>query len=285
MHVTPHQSERSTTEVIFFDDFKESELDRTRWNVRTTSEIYNNEQQAYVDTPETIYITSDGEVAEGAEGGLVIQPRYQPGFSTSRGDTFDFISGRIDTRDRFDFQYGTAAARIRLPAGAGLWPAFWLMGYGAWPEIGEIDVMECVGEADWVSAALNGPGYSGEAGLVNKYFFSTGIDATAWHTYAVEWSPDRLIFTVDDAISYRVTRPMTEFFGSWAFDNRKYLILNIALGGTYPFKTNGVHTPYYGLPEQTAALIANNQVKLMVDWVRVSHGAASHRPKRNPRKT
>jgi beta-glucanase (GH16 family) len=278
MHDTEQTSEQVSTEVIFFDNFKASELDRTRWNVRISGDIYNNEQQAYVDTSETIYIADNGEVPNGADGVLVIQPRYHPGFITPQGDPFDFISGRIDTRDQFDFTYGTAAARIRLPSGSGLWPAFWLMGYGVWPEIGEIDVMECVGEADWVSAALHGPGYSGEAGLVNKFFFPTGKDATTWHIYSVDWAPDRLIFKVDDAIIYRVTRPMTDFFGAWAFDNRKYLILNFALGGTYPFKTNGVRTPYYGLPDQTVELIASNQVKLMVDWVRVSRNGAINRP-------
>jgi beta-glucanase (GH16 family) len=281
MHYTEQKSEGSTTEVIFFDDFKGSELDRTFWNVRTTGEIYNNEQQAYVDTSDTIYLAHAGQDLESADGVLVIQPRYHPGFITPQGDPLDFISGRIDTRDKFDFCYGTAAARIRLPSGSGLWPAFWLMGYGAWPEIGEIDVMEFVGEVDWVSAAMHGPGYSGEAGLVNKFFFPSVNDAATWHIYSVDWAPDRLIFKVDDSIMYRVTRRMTDFFGTWAFDNSKYLILNFALGGTYPHKTNGVQTPYYGLPDQTVELVANNHVKLLVDWVRVSSNGAINRQQRN----
>jgi hypothetical protein len=137
--------------------------------------------------------------------------------------------------------------------------------------------MEYVGEADWVSAAVHGPGYSGEAGLVNKLFFSPPDDATGWHVYSVDWHPDKLIFKVDGVIMYRVTRAMTHFFGPWAFDTPKFLILNLALGGTYPFKTNGVRTPYYGLPESTVQLIKCDQVKVAVDWIKVlRHTPGSH---------
>lgn len=261
---------QSDADVLFHDDFSSKELDRSKWNVRITGKIYNDEQQAYVDSSETIYVVSEQE-APGANGGaLVFHPRYRPGYVSPEGDGFDFVSGRIDTRDRFDFQYGTAAARVMLPSGPGLWPAFWLLGHGAWPESGEIDVLEYVGEPDWVSAAVHGPGYFGEGGLANKLFFPTEYDATAWHVYSVDWGPDKLIFKVDDSIFYRVTRPMTDFFGPWVFDNNKYLILNFALGGTYPFKTNGIQDPYYGLPESTAQLVRDNQVKMMVDWVHVA---------------
>jgi beta-glucanase (GH16 family) len=260
---------QANSAVLFYDDFRLRELDRTKWNVRTTGKVYNQEQQAYVDSPETIYIAS-AEEAPGAEGGaLVLHARYRPGFVTCEGDQFDFISGRIDTREKFDFAYGTAAARIMLPSGAGLWPAFWLMGNGPWPTVGEIDIMEYVGEPDWVSSALHGPGYSGEAGLVNKRFFSTADDATAWHVYAVDWTPDKLIFKVDGLTIYRVTRPMTAFFGPWVFDEKKYLILNLALGGTYPFKTNGIRSPYYGIPENTAQGIKDGTARVLINWVKV----------------
>lgn len=270
MSYTGEKTGKSKTSVIFFDDFKDGELDRTKWNVRTTGDIYNDEQQAYVDSPETIYVASAEDIPDVSHGALVIQPRYQPGSLTTKGVPLDFISGKIDTKDKFDFKYGTAAARIKLPSGSGLWTAFWLMGDGTWPDIGEIDVMECVGESDWVGAALHGPGYFGETGLANKFFFSTISNATAWHIYSVDWSPDQIVFRVDGLTIYRVTRPMTEFFGDWVFDNNKYLILNLALGGTYPFKTNGIRSPYYGIPKQTVEMIMNNQVKFMVDWVQVS---------------
>lgn len=261
----------------FFDDFGGGALDRTKWNVRTTGRVVNNEQQAYIDSPETLYLL---ESTEGAEGPvLVLHPRHHPGFETEDGRTFDFVSARIDTRDRFDFRYGTASARMKLPPGAGMWPAFWAMGYGRWPQTGEIDIMEYVGETDWVSSAVHGPGYSGEGGLVNKLFFTDGSNALDWHVYTLHRAPDHMTFEVDGVMVYRVTRPMTEFFGTWEFDDDKYLILNCALGGTYPFKTNGIGSPYYGIPEETVDLIAHDEARVLIDWVRIeAHVPDDSRP-------
>lgn len=274
MSVTESDPLPAGARVLFYEDFSSGALDRSRWNVRITGGIVNNEQQAYVDSPETLYVASSEEVPGATHGALVIHPRYRPGHVTPEGHRFDFISGRIDTRDQFHFCYGTAAARIRLPSGAGLWPAFWSLGYGPWPDSGEIDILEYVGEPDWVSAAVHGPNYSGEAGLVNKLYFPTADDATAWHVYSVDWRPDSLVFQVDEATLYRVTRPMTDFFGPWVFDNQKFLILNFALGGVYPFKTNGIANPYYGLPESTVRLIRDDQVRIAVDWIRVTENVS-----------
>ena len=259
-------------EPAFFDDFAGGELDRARWNVVTTGPVFNDEQQAYVDSPDTVYIAESGA----GDGGrhLVLHPRYRPGFTTPEGGRFDVVSGRIDTRDRFRFRYGTAAARIKLPAGRGVWPAFWALGRGRWPETGEIDVMEHVGESDWVSAAVHGPGYSGEAGLVNQHHFADSEDATGWHVYAVDWAPDEIVFRVDGRVVYRVTRPMVDFRGPWAFDNEMFLVLNVAVGGTYPFKTNGIRAPYYGVAADTVDAIRAGTVRMLVDWVSVAGGAS-----------
>ena len=269
MSVAESDLRQTHSRILFFDDFSSGSLDRSKWNVRITGSSYNVEQQAYVDSSETIYVASGEEIPGVHYGVLVFHPRYRPDHTTPEGHRFDFISGRIDTRDKFDFRYGSAAARIMLPSGPGLWPAFWLLGYGKWPESGEIDVLEYVGEPDWVSAAVHGPGYFGEAGLVNKHFFSSSDDATTWHVYSVDWHPDTLLFKVDGRTMYRVTRQMTDFFGPWVFDNEKYLILNFALGGTYPFKTNAIQEPYYGLPDLTAQAIENDQVMMLVDWIQV----------------
>lgn len=266
----PESIHAQKKEIVFFDEFSGSSLDRSKWNVIVTGFVVNNEQQAYVDSSATIYI-SHGAEASGAENGvLVIQPHFRPGFVTKEGDRFDFLSGRIDTRDKVMITYGSVSARMKLPAGTGFWPAFWALGDGDWPDCGEIDIMENVGEADWTSVALHGPGYSGETPLVNKLFFKPGTDITQWHVYSVNWTKDELIFKVDDQLVYRATRLMVEHYGKWAYDNPKFLILNLALGGAYPFKTNGVKAPYNGLPESTVELIKNGKAKVLVDWVKVS---------------
>jgi beta-glucanase (GH16 family) len=258
------------SDTIFFDDFDSSSLDRTKWNVVVTGFHVNNEQQAYVDSAATIY-TVKGEEALGAKSGaLVLQAHYSPDFETADGKKFDFVSGRINTRDKVQFTHGRIAARIKLQDAPGLWPAFWALGSGSWPESGEIDIMEYVGETDWIGVALHGPGYFRETPLVNKYFFPEGENVTDWHVYSVDWTKDKLEFRIDDRLIYRVTRPMVEHYGEWAFDNPKYLILNLALGGAYPYKTNGVEEPYNGLPQSTVDLIKEGKAEVLVDWVLIT---------------
>lgn len=260
--------------IIFFDDFTTNELDRNNWNVVVTEEIYNNEQQAYIDSEETIYLL---EKEEDANGVLVIQPRYRKGYVSKKGDIFDFVSGRINTRGKFYFKYGIIEARIKLPLGVGLWPAFWTLGTnGPWPCCGELDVMEYVGEQDWISAAVHGPNYSGENALVNKKFFLPPDDVTNWHVYSLDWTPDNFDFMVDGELIYRANYPMVRFFGPWVFDQPHFILLNLALGGHYPFKTNRINKPYYGMPESTVNAIKNNEVKMLVDWVKVSRDIDRH---------
>ncbi|RAK57134.1 glycoside hydrolase family 16 protein [Phenylobacterium deserti] len=256
--------------TVFFDDFSGAKLDRFKWNVVVPDWVVNNEQQAYVDDPRVVAIVHGAE-AEGAENGaLRIRAVPQAGHKTRAGRTFDFLSGRLDTRGKFAFSHGTAAARIKMTAGQGLWPAFWILGEGQWPAIGEIDVMENVGEADWTSFALHGPGYSGDTPLAQRAPFPAGQDITGWHIYSVDWSDEALVFRVDGAERYRVTRAMVEKHGRWAFDDAKYLIVNLALGGGYPQGVNKVEAPYPGLPQSTVDLIGAGKGQVLVDWVKVT---------------
>lgn len=260
---------RTEIDTLFFDDFSGSELDREKWNVVGTDFWVNNEQQVYVDSSATIFL-AEGAKAKGADNALILKAHYSPDYINYRGNDFDFISGRINTRDKVMFTYGTAKARMKLPEGSGFWPAFWALGGGDWPDTGEIDIMEYVGETDWIGVAMHGSNYSGETPLVNKYFFPEGEDVTDWHVYSVDWTAEEINFKVDDRLIYRVTKPMVENYGEWAFDNPKYLILNLALGGAYPFKTNGVEKPYNGLPESTVELIKEGKAEVLIDWVLIS---------------
>src|SRR5262245_32625712 len=181
----------STEKPLFADEFDGPSLDRSKWNVIVTGRTVNNEQQAYIDSTDVLSV---------GDGMLTIRPQMRRGFTTPEGRTFDFVSGRIDTRDKFDFAYGTVAARMKLESGAGLWPAFWALGNGRWPDTGEIDVMENVGDSSWTSVALHGPGYFGDTPLVRR----APVDATGWHVYSVDWTADLLVFRIDGREIYRV---------------------------------------------------------------------------------
>ena len=255
------QQKNASKKVVFFDDFSGQKLDRTKWNAEITGNHFNNELQAYVDSSATFFIQNNA---------LVLKPCYAPGFVTKDKQKFDFISARLNTQNKFDFTYGTAEARIKLTAGAGLWPAWWLLGNGLWPETGEIDVMEYVGEKDWASAAVHGSGYFGETPFVNRQYFPENNDVTQWHVYAVDWTPESLIFKYDGVMMFRVTKEMANHYGKWSFDNSKFLILNFALGGAFPVKINGIKKPFYGMPESTLDLIKQQKATMTVDWVRVT---------------
>jgi len=254
---------QSNKKVLFFDDFTSANLDRSKWNVIITGDHFNDELQAYIDSASTLFVEN---------GCLVFRPQYSPGFITKDGKRFDFTSARITTQNKFDFAYGTAEAKIKLTKGSGLWPAWWMLGNQIWPATGEIDIMENIGESDWANVAVHGPGYSGETPFVNRQYFNASNDVTNWHVYAVEWSPTEMIFKYDGIVMYKVTKTMINHYGKWVFDEPKHLLLNLAVGGIYPAKINGIKGKgvKYGLPESTAELIKNSKVKMWVDWVKVS---------------
>ncbi|MDG5751678.1 glycoside hydrolase family 16 protein [Qipengyuania sp. XHP0211] len=256
-----------TRALLFEEDFDAPSLDRSKWNVIGMDFWVNNEQQAYLDSPDTIRFSDDVEGADG--GALILKPVFRPNVDTNTDRKADFISGRINTRDNFDFTYGRAEARIRMPLNRGAWPAFWLLGNGQWPATGEIDIMEYVGEPEWSAVAIHGPGYSGETPFVARRTFPAGQDASDWHVYGVEWTKDAIAFDVDGDVFYTVTRDEIEEKGRWAFDTPKFVILNFAIGGIYPYKVNKLEEPYYGIPQETVDAVKAGEVQMEVDWVRV----------------
>lgn len=252
--------------LLFADEFNAGSLDRTKWNVEGPAFWVNEELQAYVDESTTIGFGTPS----GADGGaLVLKPVYRPNYVTPTGRTTNFVSGRINTANKYDVTYGRISARIRMPDAAGVWPAFWMLGYGNWPDSGEIDIMEYVGVASWTSSALHGPGYSGNTPLNKRQDFPAGTNVADWHEYTVERSADSVTFFVDDRQIYRVMKSDVERFGAWRFDRPQYLILNFALGGVYPQGINAITTPYFGMPQSTADAVARGEIAMEVDWVRV----------------
>ena len=287
---------------VFVDDFSGAAFDRTKWNVIVTGRTVNNEQQAYVDSTDTIFVARGADAEGASNGALVIQPRWHQGTRAvserasaseprarsgdsggpasarvggpgaqppDQGRSFDFTSGRLESQGKVEFTHGLVSARIKLTAGDGLWPAFWTLGNGRWPDSGEMDIMENVGDRTWTNVALHGPGYSGNTPLVKRRAFPAGTEITGWHVYSMEWTTRGFAFKVDDDEFYRVTRADVEQYGRWAYDTPKYLILNFALGGNYPHGVNHVESPYPGIPTSTVDLIKAGRAKMVVDWVKV----------------
>ncbi|QKW59931.1 discoidin domain-containing protein [Streptomyces sp. NA03103] len=262
-----------TYRTTFFDDFTSAALDRGKWRVvRTGTEMgsVNGEAQAYVDSADNIRLEN---------GALVLRAAHCKGCTKAGGGTYDFTSGRIDTNTKFDFTYGRVSARMKLPVGDGFWPAFWLLGSNvddpsvSWPASGETDIMENIGYGDWTSSALHGPGYSADGNIGARQVYPGGR-ADQWHTYAVEWTPTGMKFSVDDRVVQETTRNKLESTrGAWVFDHDQYVILNLALGGAYPAGWNQVTSPYWGLPQSSVDRIAAGGVQAEVDWVRVEQKA------------
>ena len=149
-----------------------------------------------------------------------------------------YTSGRINTSGYFQQTRGRFEARMRLPSGQGLWPAFWLLGADlgtvGWPTCGELDIMEYRGqEPNIVHGSLHGPGYSGGSALTSAFELPEGAFDTGFHVFAVDWAADRITWLVD-GIAYKSVTPADLPAGTrWVFDHPFFIILNVAVGGNY----------------------------------------------------
>lgn len=256
-------------DTVFFEDFNTGTLNRNIWNVEITGNTVNEEQQAYVDSAATIFFT-DGKKIGAKNGALVLKAIYKPGHVSKEGKTYDFVSGRINTRDKKMFTYGSFSARMKIPGGGGLWPAFWMLGKGRWPDCGELDIMETVGDSSWSSNAVHGPGYFGNTPIVHRNPFPKGVDVSSWHIYTLDRTAQSLIFRVDGKVTYTVTRAMIEKYGKWVFDDPEFIILNFALGGGFPHSVNKADKPYFGITQSTVDKIKAGKAEVYVDWVLVT---------------
>lgn len=197
----------------------------------------------------------DGDYVSARVG--VPERRVQQFFSMRTAN--HYTSARLTTFGKFQLRYGRAEARIRLPAGRGLWPAFWLLGADipakGWPDCGEIDIMENVGhDMSTIYGTIHGPGYSGANGIGSPYAVKGGDFSAGYHIYAVEWSPESLQFSVDGSV-YETRTPKDLPRGSrWVFDHPFFIILNLAVGGDWP-----------GSPEPSLQFPKT----MLVDYVRI----------------
>jgi beta-glucanase (GH16 family) len=170
-----------------------------------------------------------------------------------------YTSAKITTRGKMLAAPGRVEARIKLPAGQGLWPAFWMLGHGfpaiSWPLCGEMDIMENRGsQPNTTSSALHGPGYSGATPFAHAQSLATGTFSDDYHTFAVEWDSLGVRFFVDDVAHFAVTRDAVEKYGTSVLGQPFFLILNLAVGGHFD-----------GDPQSDAIFPAT----MLVDYVRV----------------
>ncbi|WIX81610.1 family 16 glycosylhydrolase [Amycolatopsis carbonis] len=216
----------------FTDDFNGpagSPADGSKWNYETGDNVNNHERQYY--TSGTNNASLDGQ------GHLVITAkRENPGNYNCWYGRCEYTSARLNTSGKFSQAYGHFETRMKLPRGQGMWPAFWMLGGGNWPTDGEIDVMENVGfEPNTVHGTIHGPGYSGSGGIGAGYNGPNFSDD--FHTYAVDWSPNKIVWTVDGNV-YQTRTPADLNGNRWVYDHNFFIIMNLAVGGYWPGDPN-----------------------------------------------
>lgn len=150
-----------------------------------------------------------------------------------------YTSGRIKTQGLFAQRYGRFEARIKLPAGQGLWPAFWMLGadFGTvgWPQSGEIDIMEFRGqEVDVIHGSMHGPGYSGASAMTSRFRLGDGETfVDDFHVFAIDWDPGVIRYSVDGRVYQTISTAAVAARGEWVFDQPFFLLLNLAVGGNF----------------------------------------------------
>ncbi|MFQ3558433.1 family 16 glycosylhydrolase [Streptomyces gramineus] len=219
-----------------FDGPAGSAVNSSKWTQETGDNVNNHEREYY--TSGTNNAALDGQ------GHLVITAKKEnPANYQCWYGTCQYTSARLNTSGKFSAQYGHVEARMKIPRGQGMWPAFWMLGTDigqvGWPNSGEIDVMENVGfEPSTVHGTIHGPGYSGSAGIGAGYTLPNGqVFADGFHTFAVDWAPNSITWSVD-GIAYETRTPADVGGNTWAFNKPFFLILNLAVGGYWPGDPN-----------------------------------------------
>jgi len=181
----------------------------------------NNELQYYTDRSQNVAVQN---------GYLII---------TAEKENFEeasYTSARILSKGLFEQAYGRFEARIKLPWGQGIWPAFWLLGgdidTNNWPNCGEIDIMEYRGQnPTTVLGTVHGPGYSGGESISKSYSLTNDRFDTGFHVFGIEWTPDYINYYVDDVLYNQITPE--DVTGEWVFNKPFFIIINLAVGGSF----------------------------------------------------
>ncbi|MEV6170612.1 family 16 glycosylhydrolase [Streptomyces sp. NPDC051954] len=236
--VTPAGADAPSVKAVTFSDTFDgpagSGVNSSKWQLETGDNVNNHERQYY--TSGTNNAALDGQ------GHLVITAkRENPANYQCWYGTCQYTSARLNTAGKFNAQYGHIESRMKVPRGQGMWPAFWMLGTPVnWPDSGEIDIMENVGfEPSTVHGTLHGPGYSGSGGIGAGYSLPNGqAFADAFHTFAIDWAPDSITWSVDGNVYQRRT-PADLGGRTWVFNKPFFMILNLAVGGYWPGDPDG----------------------------------------------
>jgi beta-glucanase (GH16 family) len=233
-----------------FDGANGSLPDAAKWVMETGGNGWgNNELETY---------TSRAQNAHVRDGNLVITAAKET-YTGTDGITRDYTSARLKTQGLFSQTYGRFEARIKIPQGQGLWPAFWMLGNdittAGWPTCGEIDIMENIGkEPSIVHGSMHGPGYSGGNALTGTYSLASGAFSDDFHIFSIEWEPKVVRFFVDGTLYETHTPNDVPRSSKWVYDHPFFLLLNVAVGGGWP-----------GNPDSSTVFPQT----MLVDYVRV----------------
>ncbi len=235
--------------LVWADEFSQPDgtaPDPARWGYDTGGKGWGNK--------ELEYYTSSTNNARIENGLLVIEARKE-----DLGGR-NYTSARLQTHGKWSWTFGRIEARIKVPRGQGLWPAFWMLGASispaGWPGCGEIDIMENLGrEPGRIHGTVHGPGYAGVGGI-GAPFTLPGDAAFAddFHVFAVECETNAIRWFVDDRPYFTVTPASLPRGTKWVFNQPKFLLLNLAVGGAWP-----------GNPDNTTIFPG----RMLVDYVRV----------------
>jgi beta-glucanase (GH16 family) len=209
------------------------------------------------------YYTDHKNAAMDGGGNLVLEARKEATAGSScPGGTCQYTSARMNTGNKFHFTYGRVEARIKVPKGNGLWPAFWMMGADfltgrPWPYNGEVDIMEILGKDVKTSySTVHAPAYNGGGGIGSPYKLSGDADySDDFHVWAANWDSKGITYTLDGRTVFTIDKAQVEQTrGPWIFDHPFYIILNLAVGGDWP-----------GPPDASTPFPS----RMLVDYVRV----------------
>lgn len=244
--------------LAFKDEFNKAlnkPIDTSKWTAEIGGKGWGNQELQY-------YTNSIQNAYHDGQGSLVIKAiKLQPPLKLNCWyGPCQYTSARLITKQKFERKHGRVEARIKIPAGRGMWAAFWMLGNDidkvSWPQCGEIDIMENIGrEPTMVHGTIHGPGYSGADGIGSAYSLANNqAFADGFHIYRVDWTENQIKWYVDGILYQTLTPKNLPKGREWVYEHPFFMILNLAIGG-----------PWGGNPDENTVFPGI----MKIDYVRV----------------